>query len=175
MPGLVVGIEDAVDDGDGGDDGEDPEDWRHDSPALEEGAENDEDDALGAFHEADLALADEGLRAGAGVADHQRSDHDEGGEEDVEEAIAARVEDQESEEENDVGVAVDDGVEESSEDGDLVSLAGNAAIDHVEDAGADDDEAGIEEHSDVILLVAKAEEHGGGGVDDETEEGENVG
>lgn len=174
VPGLLVGVDDAVDDGNGGDDGEDPEDRRHDSPALEEGAEDDEDDALGALHEAYFAFSDEGFGAGARVADHQRGDHDKGGEEDVEEAIATRVEDQESEEEDDVGVAVDDGIEEGSEDGDLVGLAGNAAVDHVKDACADDDEAGEEKHADVVLLIAEAEQDCRAGVDDEAEKREDV-
>ena len=175
VPGLLVGVDDAVDDGNGGDDGEDPEDRRHDSPALEEGAEDDEDDALGALHEAYFAFSDEGFGAGARVADHQRGDHDKGGEEDVEEAIAARVEDQESEKEDDVGVAIDHRIEESSKDGDLVGLASDAAVDHVEDASADDDEAGIEKHADVVLLVAESEEDGGAGVDDQSEASEDVG
>ena len=171
MPGLLVGVEDAVDDGDGGDDGEHPEDGGHDSPSFEEGAEDDEDDALGTLHETDFALADEGLRAGAGVADHQRGDHDKGGEEDVEEPVAARVEDEEPEEEDDIGVAVDDGIEECSEDGDLLGLAGDASVHHVKDARADDDQAGEEEHADVVLLITEAEEDGSAGIDDEPEEG----
>jgi len=174
MAGLLVGVEDAVDHGDRGDDGEDPEDGRHDAPALEEGAEDDEDDALGALHKADFALTDESLGAGASVADHQRGDHDEGGEEDVEEAIAARVEDQKSEEEDDIGIAVDDGVKEGAEDGDLLGLAGDTSVNHVENAGADDDKAGIKKHANVVVLIAKAEQDRRAGIDDEAEEGEDV-
>ena len=37
--------------------GEDPERGGHGSPAVEEGAEDDQDDALGALHEADFALS----------------------------------------------------------------------------------------------------------------------
>ena len=75
----------------------------HDAPSVEEGSEEDEDDALGAFHEADLAGADEGLGAGAGVGNHQGRGHDEGDQDDVEEAVAAGVEDEQAEEEGDVG------------------------------------------------------------------------
>ena len=142
---LLIGIADAVDDGDGGKHSENPEDGRHHSPAVEEGAENDEHHALRTLHEANLAGADESFGAGAGVADHQRCDHDEGGQNDVEEAVAAGIEDQQAEEQGDVGVAVDDGVEEGAEDGDLLGLAGHAAVHHVEDAGADDDQPGVEE------------------------------
>ncbi len=69
--GFHVGVADAMDDRDGGEDGENPEGGGHHVPALEEGAEDDQDDALGALHEADFAGADEGFGAGAGVADHE--------------------------------------------------------------------------------------------------------
>ena len=164
-----------MDDRDGREDGENPEGGGHRIPALKEGAEDDEDDALGAFHEADLAGADESFGAGAGVADHERGGHDEGYEEDVEEAIAAGVEDEQAEEEGDVGVAVEDRVEEGAEDGDLVGLAGDAAVNHVEEAGTDDDEAGVEEHADVVVGACVAEEEGCNDVDDEADEGEGVG
>ena len=173
--GFGVGVADAMDDRDGGEDGEDPKGGRHGSPALEEGTEDDEYDALGALHEAYFAGADEGFGAGAGVADHKAGGHDEGYEEDVEEAIAAGVEDEQAEKESDVGVAVEDGVEEGSEDGDLIGLAGYAAVDHVEEAGTDDDEAGVEEHADVVVGAGVAEEEGGDDVDEETDEGEGVG
>jgi len=164
-----------VDNGDGGHHGENPEGGGHGSPAVEEGAEDDEDDALGALHEANLAGADEGFGAGAGVADHEGCGHDEGGEEDVEVAVGAGVVDDEAEEDGDVGVAVEDGVEEGAEDGDLVGLAGDATIDHVEEAGADDDEAGVEEHADVVAGARVAEEEGRDDVDEKADEGEGVG
>src|SRR5271170_4039496 len=171
----LVGVADAVNDGDGGEDGENPQHRGHDSPAVEERAQDDEDDALGTLHEAHLALADQGLGAGAGVADHERSDHDEGREEDVKEAIAARVKNEESEEEDNVGVAVDDGIEEGSEDGDFIGLAGDAAVDHVKDAGGDDDQGGIQEETNIVAFIGEAKEDGGAGVDDESDEGEDVG
>ena len=164
-----------MDYGDGGHDGEDPEGGGHGVPAFEEGAEDDEDDALGALHEAYFAGADEGFGAGSGVADHERGGHDEGGQEDVEEAVAAGVEDDQAKEEGDVGVAVEDGVEEGAKDGDLVGEAGDAAVDHVKEAGSDDDEASVEEHADVVVGARVAEEEGGDDVDDEADEGEGVG
>ena len=174
VPGLLVGVDDAVDDGNGGDDGEDPEDRRHDSPALEEGAEDDEDDALGALHEAYFAFSDEGFGAGARVADHQRGDHDKGGEEDVEEAIAARVEDQESEKEDDVGVAIDHRIEESSKDGDLVGLASDAAVDQVKETRSNDDQAGVEKHAALVVTVGVSKQESGVGIDDQPHQGQTV-
>ncbi len=164
-----------MDDRDGGEDGEDPKGGGHGSPALKEGAEDDEDDALGTFHESYFAGADEGFGACARVADHERGGHDEGDEEDVEVAVAASVEDEQTEEEGDVGVAVEDGVKEGAEDGDLVGLAGDAAVDHVKEAGADDDEAGVEEHANVVVGARVAEEEGGDNVDEQADEGEGVG
>jgi len=173
--GFEVGVADTVDDGDGGHHGEQPKGRSHCAPAVEEGAEDDEDDALGAFHEADLAGADEGFGAGAGVADHQAGCHDEGREEDVEVAVAAGVVDNEAEEDGDVGVAVEDGVEEGAEDRDLVGLAGDASVDHIEEACADDDDARVEEHADIVFRACVAEEECGDDVDEQADEGERVG
>ena len=125
---------------------------------VEQRAKDDENDALGALHKADFALANEGFGAGAGVADHHRRCHAEGGEHDVEEAVAARVIDEQAKEQSDVGVAVEDGIEEGAEDGNLVGLASDAAVDHVEQTGADDDEARVDEHADVVFSTRIAEE-----------------
>src|SRR5260370_36360482 len=100
--GAGPGVAHAVDYGKGGEDGDEPEDGGH---AVEEGSDDDEDEAFGAFHETDAAGSDQGLGAGAGVADHDGADHDEGGEHDVEEAVAAGVGDEESEELGGVTVA----------------------------------------------------------------------
>jgi hypothetical protein len=164
-----------MDDGDGGHDRENPEGGGHGSPASEESAEDDQDDALGALHEAYFAGADEGFGAGAGVADHERGGHDEGNQEDVEQALTAGVEDEQAEEESDVGVAVEDGIEEGAKDGDLVGEAGDAPIDHVKEARTEDDEGGVEEHANVGVGARVAEEEGGDHIDDEAEEGEGVG
>ena len=94
---------------------------------------------------------------------------------DVEEAVAAGVVDEQAEEDGDVGVAVDDGIKERTEDGDLVGLARDAAVDHVKDAGADDDEAGVDEHADgVVVAAGEAEEERGDDVDEQADEGEGV-
>src|SRR5665213_85451 len=51
---FEVGVTDTVDDRDGRHGGENPERGGHGSPAVEEGAEDDEDDALGSLHETDF-------------------------------------------------------------------------------------------------------------------------
>ncbi len=170
-----VGVTDAVNDGEGRKYGQNPENRGHRAPAIKERAQDDEHDALRSLHEADLALTDQRLGAGAGVAHHKRRDHDEGGQHDVEESVAAGVKHQQPEEEYYVGVAVDDGIEKCAEDRDLVGLAGNASVHHVEDAGADDDQGGINEHAYVIVLIGVTEKNGGGGVDDESDKREDVG
>src|SRR5580698_6174378 len=137
MLGHLVGEADAVNHGDRRQHGQYPEHGSHGSPASEERAQNDEHDPLRPLHEANLALADQRLSPGAGVADHQRSDHDECRQDDVEEAIAAGVEDQQSKEQNDIGVAIDHRIEKRAEDRYLVSLTGNTSVNHVEDASAD--------------------------------------
>ena len=144
-------------------------------PPLTERTKDDEHDPLWPLHEAHLAGADQCFGAGASVADHQRGDHDEGGEHHVEETVAARVEDQQAKEEDNIGVAVDDRVKERAEDGDLIGLPGNATVHHVEDACADDDQARVEEVADVVVAVRKAEEDGRDDVNDQADEGEDIG
>ena len=173
--GELIGVLDAVDHRDGGEYRQNPEDRGHDSPLLEEGSEEDEDDALGSLHEADFAFANESFGAGARVADHQGRDHDKGDEDHVTEAVDSPVVDEKAEEEDNVGIAVDDGVEEGSEDCHLVGLASDAPVDHVEEAGAEDNAAGVEEHDSSVGSVGLAEEEGGNDVDDEADEGEHVG
>jgi hypothetical protein len=74
--GSGPGVAHAVDYGDGGEDGDDPE---HGGHAVEQGADDDQDEALRAFHETYAAGTDERFGAGAGVADHDRADHHDGG------------------------------------------------------------------------------------------------
>src|SRR6185437_9435534 len=148
---LLICIADTVNHGNGGKNGQHPQDRRHSSPAVEKGAKDDEDNALRALHEAYLAGADERFCAGAGVADHQGRDHDESHEKDIEQAVGASIVDQQAEEQSNVRIAVDDRVKKSAEDGDLLGLAGDAAIHHIEDARADDDQGRIYEHADIIM------------------------
>ena len=97
------GVAHAVDYGDGAEDCDYPQDRGH---SVEEGSEDNQDQAFGAFHESDAAGADEALGAGSGVADHDGADHDEGGEHYEEKASAAGIENEEAEELAGVGVAV---------------------------------------------------------------------
>src|SRR5258707_9302954 len=83
--GFLPGEIDAVDDGEGGNDGNDPEDGAH---AIEDSADDEEHDALGALHKADLAQRDEGLGAGAGIADHDGAGGGGGGGDNVGSAAA---------------------------------------------------------------------------------------
>ena len=142
---------------------------------VEERAQQDEHDALRPLHEAHLALADERLSARPRVADHERGDHDEGHQDHVAETVDAAVIDQQPEEEHHVGVAVDDRVEVRAEDCDLVDAAGDAAVDHIEDAGAEDHQAGVEKHGVAVEGVGMSEKERRNDVDDEPDEGENVG
>src|SRR5581483_1932396 len=147
----------------------------HGSHAVEQGAEDYQNQALGTFHEAYAAGADQGFGAGAGVADHDGADHYEGGQDYVEETLTASVKDEQAQELAGVGVAVDYGIEEGSEAGDAVGGAGDLSVDKVEKAGEDDDQAGIDEHALLGGGIGRAEQDGGPGVDDESHERENVG
>src|SRR6202042_427637 len=101
--GSGPGVADAVDYSDRGEDCDYPEDWGH---AVQEGSEDDQDQAFGPFHESDAAGTDQAFGAGAGVADHDCADHDEGGQHDVEETSAAGVATAQTEKLNGVAVAL---------------------------------------------------------------------
>src|SRR5580698_5115311 len=99
----------------------------------------------------------------------------EGGEHHPEKTPATGVENQQAEELAGVAVAVDDRIEERSEAGDAVGGAGDLSVDQVEEAGEDDDQAGVEEHALLVVGVGGGEQDGGPGVDQQSHEGEDVG
>ncbi len=92
----------------------------------------------------------------------------------ITEAVDTPVVHQQAEEKHHVGVAVDHGVEKRAEDGDLVVAAGHAAVDHVKDASAKDDQACEEKHAIAVCGVGVAKQKCGSNVDDEPDEGKDV-
>ena len=170
--GSGPGVAHAVDYRDCAEHCDHPQHWGH---AVEQCSEDYQDQALGAFHESHTAGSDQAFGTGSGVADHDGADHDEGGEDDPEEASATGVEDQESEELAGVGVAVDDRVEESSEAGDAVGGAGDLSVDEIEESREDDDQSGVEKHALLVRGVGGAEQDRSPCVDDQSHEGEDVG
>ena len=80
-----------------------------------ERADHEEDDALGPLHEADLALLDQRLGAGARVAGHDREDHAQRGDHHVVAAAQLRVEKDQAGEQRDVGEAIERRVPERAE------------------------------------------------------------
>ena len=57
----------------------------------------------------------------------------------------------------------------------LVSSAGDAAVDHVEDARSDNHQPGVEEHAALVLGMGIAEENARDYIDQQPDEGECVG
>src|SRR5947199_1776784 len=92
----------------------------HGSHPVEKRSDDQKHEAFGTFQKSNAALTNQRLRAGARIADHDRADHDQRCKNNIEEAIAARVENQKPEEERGVAVTVDDRIEESAEASDLV-------------------------------------------------------
>src|SRR6185437_103507 len=172
---LLVSKGDAVDDGYGGQNSQHPEHRSHGSPAGKQSSNDHQHNALGTFHEAYLARPDERFGAGTGVAHHNRADHDDGDQYQVEEAVGAGIINQQAKEERHIAVAVDDRIKEAAKGGDLVGSAGHAAINHVKDSSPNDHQPGIEEHARVISGTGKTEENRGNNVDDQADEGEYVG
>ena len=147
--GFLPGEDDAVDDGDGGDDGDDPEAGGH---AVEYAADDEEDKALGALHEADFAERDERFGACASVADHYGACGGDSREDDVGRAAADGIIDEQAHVERHVGVTVESGIVERAESGDVDLAAGDLAVEHVEEAGEEDDERAGEEMADGETL-----------------------
>src|SRR5215469_7988238 len=96
---LDIRVAHAMDHGDRRKHSEHPQRCGHRVPALEQRPKDNEHDALRPLHKPDLAGADQSFGARTGVAHHQRRRHDERHQEDVEVAVAARVEDEQAEEE----------------------------------------------------------------------------
>src|SRR6185437_13964847 len=173
--GLLVSKRDAVDDGYGGQNSQHPEHRSHCAPASKQSSNDHQHNALRTFHEAYLACPDERFSAGTRVAHHDRADHDNGDQYQVEEAVGAGIINQKAKEERHIAVAVDDGIKEAAKGGDLVGSAGHAAIHHVKDSSSNDHQPGIEEHARVVSGIGKTKEDCGNNVDDQADEGEHVG
>src|SRR5208337_753506 len=120
------------------------------------------------------AGTDERFGAGAGVTDHDRANHHDGGEDDIKEAVASGVKNQESEELGGVAIAVDDGVEKTAEAGHAIAGSSHGAIHQVEETGSDDDQPGVAEHASLTVGVSVAEQKSRDDVDHQTQEGEHV-
>jgi hypothetical protein len=89
--------------------------------------------------------------------------------------IAASVVNQQSEEECDVAIAVDDGIKKRAESGDLSRSARHAAIYHVKNSSADNHQSGIRKEPAIIIGIGVAKKNGCNGVDDQSKEGQHIG
>src|SRR5208337_3102067 len=103
------------------------------------------------------------------------ADHGQRGQQEVEEPVAAGVENQQPEKQRRIAVAVDDGIEKASEAGDLVREAGDTAVYQVEKSRSDDDQAGIEKHAALVVAVGVSKQKRGIGVDQQPHQGQDVG
>ena len=88
QPRLLESEQYAVDHRDVGKDGDDPQCRCH---TIEQRADNDQNDSLGALHKPDLAGADQRLCAGSRVAHHYRAGHDYRDQNDVKEPAGTCV------------------------------------------------------------------------------------
>src|SRR6266567_8583773 len=115
---LLPGVVHAMDYCDRGEDRDHPQ---HGCHTIGERANNDQHEAFGSLHESHLAGPDERLGTGARVAHHHSTDHDECGQHDVKETVAAGVENEEPKEQSGVAVTVEDGIKEGAEAGHLIA------------------------------------------------------
>src|SRR5579863_2755215 len=124
-----------MDYGDRGQHRDNPQDGGH---AVEQGSDDDQHQALRAFHETNTAGTNQRFGTSASVADHDRADHYDRGKHYIEEPIAAGVKDQQAEELGSVAVAVNHRIEETAEAGHAIAGSSHGAIHQVKKTGPDD-------------------------------------
>ena len=125
--------------------------------------ETSHDEALGALHESNFAERDQGFGACAGVADHYGACGRDRSEHDVRSTAADGIIDEQAHVQGHVGVAIQGGIIKRAKGGDAVLTAGDLAIQHVEEAGKENNQRAGEE-------VADREHTRGHEIDHESEE-----
>jgi hypothetical protein len=136
-PGFLPGVIDAMDDGERRNYGDDPQHRPH---AIEEAADDEQHEALGAFHKADLTQGNEGLGPGARITDHHGARGGDRGQHDVGSPTAHGVVDQQAHVQGHVRVAVQRRIVECAESGDAVLPPRYLPIQHVQEAGEKNDQ-----------------------------------
>ena len=129
----------------------------------------------GTLHETYAAGTYQRFSAGAGVADHNRADHRDGGKDNVDRAAVAAVKHHQAHELGGIAVAVDHRVEESAEAGDAIAGLSHSAVNQVEEPRANDDQSGVAEHAGLVFGIGVSKEKSSNDVDDQTQECEHVG
>src|SRR5262249_26792351 len=152
-----------------------PEYRSHRAEPREKRTDNHQNYPLGALHKTNLTRADQRLRTGTCVADHHGADHHESHQHQIKEVIGAGVVNQKSEEQSNVTVAIDDGIEKSTESSYLVSGASYPAVHHIEDPRADNHQPRIEKHSWIVVRVSVTKQDSSDSVDHQTNEGKHIG
>ena len=161
-----------MDYGNGGEDGDDPQDWRH---AVEQSADDYQHQSLGTLHETYTAGTYQRFGAGARIADHDRADHRDGSEDNVDRTAVAAVKHHQAYELGGIAVTVDYRIEEPSEAGDAIAGSSHGSVDQVEEAGPDDDQASVTEHAGLIFGIGVSKEKSSNYIDDQTQEGQHIG
>src|SRR3954447_4055285 len=171
---LLADVQDALDDRDPRGRSQQGDRPGEDTPRREDEAGGDDHDALGSGADADVALEAEGLRAGAGVGDEQRTGDRRDGDDDEDLLPVDREDVGDRSEHEELADAIGGRVEERAEDGRLAPGAGERAVEDVENRAGDEDRRAEPEEQQ---LVAPLEEDDDGGDEAERDagHGERVG
>src|SRR5581483_9451193 len=165
FPRLLPSVDHAVNDGQVGQYSNDPKHRRH---AVEQRAENDEYDPLRTLQKAHLAAGDRVLGSRPRVADHHRAGHYDRRENNVEEPVDTGVIHKQTHEKGEIGIPVENRVEEAAEPGHAIAFPGDRTIDQVEEPGADHHQPGGHESAARKLP-------GGGDVGDKAQKSKEIG
>src|SRR4051812_48711930 len=161
---IEVGVVDAVGDRENRQDQHHPQ---HAGHPVGGGANHQQHDALGALHEADLALLHQRLGAGPRVAGHDREDQRQRRDHYVVAASQLRVEEDQAGQQRQIREAIERRIPERAELGDGVGEVRDLAVDEVEDVRDQHDHERQHE-------VAEAERPRCGDVDDHPDQRQRV-
>lgn len=168
--GFAPRVVNAVNHGDVGTDCEDQQrnGKRGGGELTQERTENEENEALRAFPDTDATAVHEGFGAGLRIADHNGSGNDDSGEQCQEEAVDGGIVDEEAEEDGEVGVTVQNGFQESTEEIDVRLAMSERAGEKIAGSRGNQNDARGEK-------PPGAEENSGNDAKRETGESENAG
>ena len=134
---------------------------RQPAPRSEDETGGDQDHALGARAQSDVALQAERLGAGAGVRDEEGADDRRDRDDDGPVLAVAREDERDRGEHRALADAVGRGVDERAERGRLAAHAGECAVEDVEQRADDEDGGGEPVDEQRVRPVLERDEDGG--------------
>ncbi len=141
---------------------------QHGRDPVKESSDNQEHDSLGPLEEPDFAGGDDIFGPGPRVARHNRADHRHRHKDNIPEAVAATVIDQQASEQKEIGIPVQDRIKKAAERRHAVAQSRYRAVRQIENSSDNDRQARPPE-------ISKGEKVRPNQVDQQSDAGQNVG